>query len=230
MSIYYEVVGKGYPIVCLHGNGEDHHIFDELVRVLKVDYQLILIDSRYHGKSMCSGPLSYEQMCKDVIHVVDEIGVDHYDVIGFSDGAIVSFLLALRDDRLKHIVSIGANTKPNMIKGIYRMTIYTTLFCLIPFCLYNKRARLQFKLYKLMVKEPQIEYDMLKNIKQPTLVLAGEYDMIKEEDTLNIGKSLPYSATKIIKGGNHFLLRDSFKEAMQEIILFLGACHKNNNM
>lgn len=226
MNIYYEVVGKGYPIVCLHGNGEDHHIFDEFVREMKDHYQLILIDSRYHGKSIKEGTLSYEVFRDDVIAVVNELHIDAYDVVGFSDGAIVSFLLALKDKRLKHIVSIGANTKPDMIKPIYRLTIYTTLFCLIPFCLYNKKARLQFKLNMLMLKEPQIEYDMLKDIKQPTLVLAGEYDMIKEKDTLNIGKSLPYCVTKIIRGGNHFLLRDSFKETIKEIKLFLHACHK----
>lgn len=228
MNIYYEVVGEGFPVVCLHGNGENHHIFDDFVRVMKDEYKLILIDSRYHGKSIKEGPLTYAQFKDDVKTVVDELALDAYDVVGFSDGAIVSFLLALEDKRLKHIVSIGANTKPNMIKTFYRMTIYTTLFCLIPFCLYNKKARLQFKLNMLMLKEPQLEYEMLKNIKQPTLVLAGEYDMIKEEDTLSIGKYLPYCATKIIKGGNHFLLRDSFKETMKEIKLFLHACHNDD--
>ena len=228
MRIYYETVGQGYPIVCLHGNGEDHHIFDEFVRVMHKDYQLILIDSRYHGKSEHSGTLSYEQFRDDVIAVMNELNVDEYDVVGFSDGAITSFLLALKDSRVKHIVSMGANTKPDMIKPIYRLTIYTTLFCLIPFCIYNKQARLSFKLNKLMLKEPHIEYEMLENIKIPVLVLAGQYDMIKEEDTINIGKALPYSVTKIIKGGNHFLLRDSFKETMKEITPFLYACHKED--
>ena len=192
------------------------------------DYQLVLIDSRYHGKSEHNGTLSYEQFRDDVIDVIDELNIHEYDVVGFSDGAITSFLLALKDKRLKHIVSIGANTKPNMIKPIYRLTIYTTLFCLIPFCIYNKHARLSFKLNKLMLKEPNIEYDMLKSIKIPVLVMAGQYDMIKEEDTLNIGKALPFSVTKIIKGGNHFLLRDSFKETMKEMTLFFHACHKED--
>lgn len=228
MKIYYEVVGVGYPIVCLHGNGENHHIFDEFVRTMMKDYQLILIDSRYHGKSIHEGELSYEQFRDDVMSVIDELNISEYDVVGFSDGAIVSFLLALKDKRLKHIVSLGANTKPNMIKSIYRLTIYTTLFCLIPFCLYNKQARLSFKLNKLMLKQPNLEYEMLKDIRIPVLVMAGQYDMIKEEDTLNIGQSLPYSVTKIIKGGNHFLLRDSFNETMKEIRLFLYACHRED--
>lgn len=226
MDIYYEVIGNGFPIVCLHGNGEDHHIFDNLVKEFSNEYQLILIDSRYHGKSIHQGSLSYYQMMKDVMNVIDELKIDSYDVIGFSDGAIVSLLLGMNDHRLKHIVSIGANTKPQMIKGIYRISLYLQLFCLIPFCIYNSKARLSFKLTLLMIKEPQIEYDDLKNIHIPVLVLAGEFDMIKEVDTYAIGSALPYSVVKIIKSGNHFLLRDAFPQTIKEINLFLKACHK----
>ena len=56
--------------------------------------------------------------------------------------------------------------------------------------------------------------------------MAGEYDMIKQDDTLMIGKSLPYCVVKIIKQGNHFLLRDSFQQTIKEIQLFLKTCHQ----
>lgn len=227
MDIYYEVIGKGFPVVCLHGNGEDHHIFDELVEVLSKQYQLICIDSRYHGKSIHQGKLSYDEMMKDVIKVVDDLQLEAYDVIGFSDGGIISLLLGMNDQRLKHIVSIGANTKPQMIKGTYRFMIYLEMFCLLPF-FYHKKARLTWKFTKLMLKEPQIEYSLLQNIKIPVLVMAGEFDMIKESDTRKIGESLPYGIVKIIKGGNHFLLRDSFQQTIKEIQLFLSACHQED--
>lgn len=227
MDIYYEVIGKGFPLICLHGNGEDHHVYDELVHVLSPQYQLICIDSRYHGKSIHKGELSYNQMTKDVMMVVDELKLEAYDVIGFSDGGIVSLLLGLSDQRLKHIVCIGANTKPNMMKTSYRLMIYLKMFCLLPF-FYNKKARLTWKLTKLMLKEPQIEYSILQNIKIPVLVMVGEYDMIKEVDTRQIGKFLPYGIVKTMKGGNHFLLRDSFQQTIKEIQLFLSACHQED--
>lgn len=226
MDIYYKTIGQGYPIICLHGNGEDHHIFDELANVLSNQYQLILIDSRYHGKSIHKGELSYRQIMADVMMVVDELKLDEYDVIGFSDGGIVSLLLGMHDQRLKHMISIGANSKPHMIKGMYRLMIYIEMFCLLPFCLYNQKARLKWKLTRLMMKEPQIEYSSLQEIKIPVLVMAGEFDMIKNIDTMQIGEALPYGIVKIIKGGNHFLLRDSFQKTFQEIKLFLNACHQ----
>lgn len=227
MQIYYQVIGEGFPIVCLHGNGENHHIFDDMVKKLSSSYQLILIDSRYHGQSIHQGELSYQQMMKDVVSIVDELQLRAYDVIGFSDGGIIALLLAMNDSRVQHIITMGANTQPNMIKTIYRMSMVLRMFCLIPF-FYRQKARLDWKLSMLMMKEPHIDYINLKNIKVPVLVLAGEFDMIKEIDTRNIGNALPYSVVKIIKGGNHFLLRDSFQQTMKEIILFLEACHQED--
>ena len=114
-DIYYQVTGQGFPVVFLHGNGEDHHIFDQAVNLLSKQYQCICIDSRYHGQSVHAGELSYQQMCQDVMAVMDELNIAAYDVIGFSDGGIVSLMLGMQDSRLKHIVSIGANTKPRYI-------------------------------------------------------------------------------------------------------------------
>jgi len=225
MDIYYEIYGEGFPIVLLHGNGEDHHIFDQLIELLKTRYQVIAIDSRYHGKSIHQGKLSYEQMCDDVKRVMTDLEIEAYDVIGFSDGGIVSLLLGMNDSRLQHIVCMGANTKPQNIKWFYRITMYLQMLCLLPFCLYHKKARLTLQLTSLMIKEPQIQYDELSKVKIPVLILAGEHDMIKESDTLKMGESLPYSVVKIIKQGNHFLLRDSFQKTSHEIMCFLEACH-----
>ena len=77
-----------------------------------------------------------------------------------------------------------------------------------------------------MQKQPQLNYKDLQKIHIPVLVMAGEYDMIKQDDTLMIGKSLPYCVVKIIKQGNHFLLRDSFQQTIKEIQLFLITCHQ----
>ena len=54
-DIYYQVTGQGFPVVFLHGNGEDHHIFDQAVNLLSKQYQCICIDSRYHGQSVHTG-------------------------------------------------------------------------------------------------------------------------------------------------------------------------------
>ena len=134
MDIYYEVVGEGFPIICLHGNGEDHHIFDDLKERLSLTYQLILIDSRYHGKSICQGELSYEQMVEDVKKVVDELHITAYDVIGFSDGAIVSLLLGMQDSTLETYCINRSKYETSNDKTVLPIYISSTKNFLICFC------------------------------------------------------------------------------------------------
>ena len=43
MKIYYEVHGKGYPIILLHGNQENRKIYDQLIKDLENDYQLRVV-------------------------------------------------------------------------------------------------------------------------------------------------------------------------------------------
>ena len=50
--LYYEVVGHGTPVLMLHGNSQSHHVFHSYKRNLQKSYQVILMDSRGHGRSM----------------------------------------------------------------------------------------------------------------------------------------------------------------------------------
>ena len=225
-DINYKVIGNGYPIVLLHGNGENMTIFDKLVEKLQDSYRLICIDSRYHGNSVYQGEMSYSQMCKDVVEVVNELNIDEYDVIGFSDGGIISILLSLCDNRLKHMVLMGANVRVAGLKAICRLNDWLMLFCLIPFCLYNKKMRIKWRLIKMMETMKEITKDELNTIRIPTLILAGEYDLIKDSETEYIYENIKYSVKKVIRNGTHFILRDEFNTTYKEIRVFIDACHQ----
>ncbi|MCD7949523.1 MAG: alpha/beta hydrolase [Erysipelotrichaceae bacterium] len=221
MKVNYKIVGEGFPIIMLHGNGENHHEFDQLVKDLN-DYQCILIDASYDGK------ISYQKLCDDVVAVVQELKLNAFDIIGFSDGGIIALMLAMQLDSVQHIITLGANTRPGMIKTFFLVNSIIRLICLLPFCIYQKKARLSFKLTKMMLLEPHISYESLTDIKIPALIMAGEYDLIKEEDSKNIANALPYGILRIISHGNHFLLRDYYKQTYKEIRLFLDICHKED--
>ena len=62
----------------------------------------------------------------------------------------------------------------------------------------------------LMIKEPHIDYDDLHQIVIPTLVMAGEYDMVKKEDSQMIAKSLPYGIFKEIQTCKSFFVERFF--------------------
>ena len=156
MELYYEIKGQGYPIVLLHGNGENHHIYDNLVNILSKSYKCISIDSRYHGKSAHLGELTYEQLVKDVKDIVSELQLNQYDVIGFSDGGIVALMLSLEDARLKHMITLGANTHVKALKPLILYSMYLQRILYSFFALYHPKARLNLKYLNLMLKQKTI--------------------------------------------------------------------------
>lgn len=112
-KIYYEVYGKGEPILILHGGGvgtpyELGKILDEL----KKNHQLIVMSTRGHGRSEIGhSPLTFEQRVDDALAVLDEVTVKSVQIIGFSDGAYTAYkIAALHPERVERIVAIGAGT------------------------------------------------------------------------------------------------------------------------
>lgn len=43
IELFYEISGQGRPLILVHGNGEDHHIFDALVAKLKITILVIVL-------------------------------------------------------------------------------------------------------------------------------------------------------------------------------------------
>ncbi|QLH41860.1 MAG: alpha/beta hydrolase [Coxiellaceae bacterium] len=99
IKIYYEVVGKGRPIVFHHGNGNSSKDWHTLgyVAELATECQLILIDSRGYGKSSKPhDPAAYNLFSRaaDTIAVLDELNVEKAHCLGGSIGAAMCMILA----------------------------------------------------------------------------------------------------------------------------------------
>ena len=87
-KIYYEISGKGQPIVILHGGivgsiEEMHQFIDSLSK----NYQVIAVSTRGHGKSeIGNGPITYKEKANDIIAVINVVTRDSVMILGFSDG------------------------------------------------------------------------------------------------------------------------------------------------
>lgn len=191
LQLFYEQTGTGQPLLLVHGNGEDHTIFDEAVEYLKESYTCYAIDSRNHGKSESSSELHYEQMADDVVAFLDALDLRHVIYYGFSDGGIIGLYAAAKSERITEMIISGTNLTPDGVKpGLKYLIKAMTLFSRDP------------KL-RLMLDEPHIDVKMLQGIKARTLVLAGEKDAVKEEETLQIGANIPGAVVKILPGESH---------------------------
>ena len=192
IELYYEKTGLGTPVILLHGNGEDHTIFDVLTKRLSESRTVYAIDSRDHGKSSRVRELDYEEMMEDVAAFIRELDIQKPIVYGFSDGGIMGLLLAIKyPELISKLIISGANTSPKGIKTIYKILLRVLYFF--------KRDRK----VKLMMTQPDITDAELNTITTPTLVLAGSREFVKDEHTKNIANNIKGSVLKILEGETH---------------------------
>ena len=191
IQIYYEVKGNGRPLILLHGNGEDHMIFDESAEVLAQQYTCYLVDSRGHGQSTSVAELHYQDMADDMIALMEKLDLNDVAFYGFSDGGIIGLLTAMRCDRITDLITSGANLTPNGVKPWLKRFIQGMYFL-------TKDPKM-----RLMLEEPHITRDELQNIHARTLILAGSHDAVKEKETLQIAEGVPNATLRIIDGETH---------------------------
>lgn len=192
IELFYEKSGNGTPLILLHGNGEDHSIFHKISEKLKNDFTVYAIDSRNHGESTKTLDYSYATMAEDIFSFIKSLNLERVNLVGFSDGAIISLLLAMKHSGvIGKMALLGVNLKPSdfteesyeYIKAMYSE---------------NKDP-----LFKLMLEEPNIEMDEIKSVNVPTLVIAGEKDVFKPEIYIEISKTMPKAQLLIMKGHEH---------------------------
>ncbi len=114
VRIHYLVEGEGEPVILVHGftaNAQVNWVAPGIFDALAEDYRVIAIDTRGHGRSdKPHGAENYgAQMAKDVINLMDHLGIDKAHVAGYSMGGfITTHLIANYPDRLISAIPGGA--------------------------------------------------------------------------------------------------------------------------
>jgi pimeloyl-ACP methyl ester carboxylesterase len=110
--IWFATLGTGAPVILLHGGDASSDYWgDQIPALLAGGHRVIVIDSRGHGRSTRDArPLGYALMESDVVAVMDALSIDHADVVGWSDGAIIGLVMAIKHpQRVSHVFAFGAN-------------------------------------------------------------------------------------------------------------------------
>ncbi len=78
-------------------------------------FSVVAFERPGHGHTADTGePFSYQAMAELTIDFVRTLGLESANVVGWSDGAIVSLLAAItRPDMVNRVVSIGGNITPS---------------------------------------------------------------------------------------------------------------------
>ena len=193
VSLHYAKVGEGRPVVLVHGNGEDHDLFDTQIRQLSdAGYCVYAPDSRGHGANEVLSEYHYEDMAEDIYQFIQTLKLGKPLFYGHSDGGIIGLLLEIRHPGTLSMMAIsGTNLSPEGIDPDF-IEEYTAI-----------KEKESDPLIELMLKEPHIDPKLLRGIRIPVLVTAGSNDLILPEETKKVADHLPNAETVIVDGADH---------------------------
>ncbi len=232
IKLYYETYGQGKPLLLIHGNGGSIRDWRYQIPYFSQFYKVIAVDSRAQGKSIDnSDVLNYEMMADDFDALLTHLKIDSAYVIGWSDGGINGLLLAIRHpQKVKKLAITGANLIPDT------SVIDTTGTQMITDDLAKLRAGTQdakakntIKLLHMMEIEPHISLSDLHKIKCPTLVIGGDFDIIRPEHTLQIFKNIQQAYLWILPESGHGTVHHYKKEFNAKVLHFFSNPYKRPN-
>ena len=223
-TLYYEIYGacNTKTIILLHGNGGCISYFASQIEFFSLEYRVIAIDSRGHGKSSWNGEkLSISLLSDDIIAFCNELNIDKATFIGFSDGAnILMDMMIKAPSLISNAVLNGGNLKYKGLKFIVRISIKCTYIVIKCANIINNKCANKEAVWRIMLDNLQYDYSNYLNNLIPTLVIAGDNDMIKQSESERIHQSIRGSVLKIIKG-DHFIAckkSDEFNRILKEFI------------
>ncbi len=198
-KIYYTVRGKGAPVVFLHGNNEDGTIYDKFAPNFYDESKVYAFDSPYHGKSVSGSEISYLSFAKELAAAFQKLELQKPALIGYSDGGIIGLLIASNSlYELSGLITLGANFSPDGLKKSCIKAIKAELSVI---------DGVKKSIAELMLNEPYISKKQLAKIAVPSLIIAGERDLVKTSHTRRLADSVKGAEMFIVPGAGHFVIK-----------------------
>jgi 3-oxoadipate enol-lactonase len=104
---YADSGGSGPAVVLSHGYLMDHTMFDPQLSALAPEFRVITWDERGFGGTRADGPFSYWDSARDVLGLLDHLGLPQAVLGGMSQGGFLSLRAALlAPERVRALVLI----------------------------------------------------------------------------------------------------------------------------
>lgn len=225
VRLYYEVKGRGQPLVVINGLGSDISEFAAVTDVLAKNHRVLALDNRGAGRSdKPDKPYSIQQMASDTAGVMRAAGFKRASVLGISMGGRIALELALsHPEMVEKLVLVSTFAQPGNRKGLGHFL----LFHLIPRIPIMKGKYPQPYYAFARQREAVLSYscmDRLKELRMPTLVAHGESDKtVRLALAKEMHEGIKGSVLKTFQGGHLFFLMRSRKPFIASVERFLSA-------
>lgn len=233
LKMYYEIEGTGDPLVYMPPafGYAGLKSFPALVQ----RHSIITVDLQGHGRTadIPERPISFEQHAKDVIGLLQYLGISKADFFGESFGGVIATTIAVRCPELVHRVAT------------YAATFGTSQIAVKPEALRPELApssgsrgtQFQRENYQKVAPDPDywptiwgkvfnvqwggFSNEELASIEAPVLIALGDHDFVRLEHALETFKLIPNAELAVIPDAGHFALFSEPKRVIQVVQHFL---------
>src|ERR1700751_5620038 len=117
INLYYETRGAGRPLILLHGGLGSGEMFGPIMPALAERHQVIAVDLQGHGRTAdIDRPIDIRLMADDIAALIDHLGLDRPDLVGYSLGGGVALQTAARHPgQARKLAAASANIRPDAI-------------------------------------------------------------------------------------------------------------------
>ena len=219
---FYIEQGTGFPLILLHGNGEDCAYFTRQIDSFSENFHVIALDTRGHGQTpRGEAPFTIRQFAEDLLAFMDQHNIEKAHLLGFSDGGNIAMVFALaHPERVDKLILNGANLDASGVKRKIQIPIEIGYRIAKFFARKSPKAKKNAEMLGLMVNDPNVNPEELSRIQNKTLVIAGDNDMIKDQHTRLIAQSIPGAELCILQG-NHFIANKNPQSFNEAVLCFL---------
>ena len=196
VNYYYEIHGRGEPLLLLHGGLGSIDMFGPLLPTLAKERQVIAVDLHGHGRTALGDrPISLIDIGNDLATVLKQLGYEKVDVLGYSFGGGAGFRLAVQHPSLVRRLAVAsapyaqdgfhpemlpqqAQVGAGMAEAMKETPMYVLYAAVAPRP--QDFPRLLDRMGELM-RKPYDWSEDVKKLQMPVMLIYGDSDMIRPE-------------------------------------------------
>ncbi|MFH1654895.1 MAG: alpha/beta hydrolase [Pseudomonadota bacterium] len=210
IEIGYKLIGSGKPLVMIMGLGGTMKSWShEVIGELSKKYQLIIMDNRGLGYTTAGDEkFTYNLFADDVIGLLDALGVDKTNVLGFSMGSVITQELLLEyPQRVNKAIIYATSTDGANVANTLKGKVSDD-----PIVLRQIEVTTHWK----------TPLNKLASITNPVMLLVGTGDtIVGVESSKTLASTIPGAWLVQFKNGTHTLINEAPAEFAKVVLTFL---------